>query len=103
MIFTKTVRLKSEYKQRITVTNPLLILGFLNWKISKFVYSTYSKKNGYEELDYGFLKKLFLKSAPLSVDHFQSSLLAFGWVQQQTHPKVMTGNGQLAKVHIFMK
>ena len=26
-------------------------------------------------------------------------VISFGWVQQQTHQKVMTGNGQLTKVH----
>ena len=37
---------------------------------------------------------------PLSFDHFQSSLLCgcnTGLVPQQTHPKVMTGNGQLTR------
>ena len=44
-----------------------------------------------------FLKNHLIMNARWLVDHFQSSL--FGWVQQQTQQKVMSGNGQLTKVH----
>ena len=37
----------------------------------------------------------FLVSCPFLV-------ITFGWVQQQTHPKVMTGNGQLTRGAFMM-
>ena len=43
----------------------------------------------------GFLKKSFIMNAPLVSCPFP--VITFGWVQQQTHPKVMTGNGQLTR------
>ena len=36
---------------------------------------------------------------PESCSVKQEGLLSFGWVQLQTHQKVLTGNGQLTKVH----
>ena len=42
-----------------------------------------------------FLKKSFIMNAPLASCPFP--VITFGWVQQQTHPKVMTGNGQLTR------
>ena len=43
----------------------------------------------------GFLKKSFIINAPLVSCPFP--VITFGLVQQQTHPKVMTGNGQLTR------
>ena len=37
---------------------------------------------------------------PESCSVKQEGLLSFGWVQLQTHQKVLTGNGQLTKVHL---
>jgi hypothetical protein len=45
-----------------------------------------------------FLRSHLIMNAPLSVDYFQS-VITVGWLLQQTHPKVMTENGQLTKVH----
>ena len=36
-----------------------------------------------------FLRSHLIMNAPLLVDHFP--VITFGWVQQQTHLKVMTG------------
>ena len=46
-------------------------------------------------LKFGFLKKSFIMNAPLVSCPF--AVITFGWVQQQTYPKVMTGNGQLTR------
>ena len=43
----------------------------------------------------GFLKKSYIMNAPLVSCPFP--VIVFGCVQQQTHPKVMTGNGQLTR------
>ena len=42
-----------------------------------------------------FLKKSFIMNAPLVSCPFP--VITLGWVRQQTHPKGMTGNGQLTK------
>ena len=39
-----------------------------------------------------FLRRHLIMNASFPV-------LTFGWVQQQTQPKVMTGNGQLTKLY----
>ena len=43
-------------------------------------------------LKYGFHNKSFILNAPLV-----SLVIGSGWVQQQTHPKQMTGIGQLTR------
>ena len=47
------------------------------------------------ELKYGFHNKSFILNAPLV--SCPISVICFGWVQQQTHPKQMTGIEQLTR------
>ena len=48
-----------------------------------------------DDLKWATDKKSFIMNAPLVRCPFQ--VITIRWVQQQTHPKVMTGNGQLTR------
>ena len=51
--------------------------------------------SGEQNLKYGFHNKSFILNAPLV--SCPIPVIRFGWVQQQTHPKRMTGIGQLTR------
>ena len=53
----------------------------------------------YNQLKCGFRKKSFIMNAPL-VSWAYYFVITFGWVQQQTHPKVMTDLLNWLEVHL---
>ena len=56
-------------------------------------YPLYAIKVG-PSVKCGFLKKSFIKNVPFVSSPFP---ISFGWVQQQTHPKVMTKSKTVKK------
>jgi hypothetical protein len=67
----------------------------LSWAWYKSVIVFLMITTPQQSLKCGLHKKLFIMNSPLVSCPFP--VIPFGWMQQLTHPKVMTGNGQLTR------
>ena len=100
----KIARWNGNRISMITSENPwqkvcILIIWRLHYILHKVVPGSKLQSQSWclfhFQVKYGFHSKSFILNVPLV--SFPIPVFHFGWVQQQTHPKQMTGIGQLTR------